>query len=151
MDPPTQELHLRTHSEPGSLIACKWPRSCQLRSCSHGRRAARPFRGRSRVPGSWWPSDDLLFPTEPPTPMITIAACGAGDIAVVVAPTAVLITALVTLLINGEGAERHRRCDLYARGLTAASPTPRCRSRSADEDTKPTNAVPSAPGLPAAS
>ncbi len=52
--------------------------------------------------------------------MITIAAWHANDIAVVVAPTAVLIIGVVTLLINGERGERRRRRDLYARGLTVA-------------------------------
>jgi len=52
--------------------------------------------------------------------MITIAAWHAKDIAVVVAPTAVLIIGVVTLLINGERAERRRRRELYARGLTVA-------------------------------
>jgi hypothetical protein len=50
--------------------------------------------------------------------MIILAAWHAKDIAVIVAPSAVLLIGVITLLVNSERAERRRRRDLYARGLS---------------------------------
>jgi len=52
--------------------------------------------------------------------MMVFAAWHAKDVAAIVAPTGVLVIGVITLLINGERAERQRRRDLYARGLTVA-------------------------------
>jgi hypothetical protein len=52
--------------------------------------------------------------------MIVFAAWHAKDVATIVAPTAVLVIGVITLLVNGERAERRRRRDVYARGLAVA-------------------------------
>lgn len=48
------------------------------------------------------------------------AAWQAKDVATVIAPTAVLLIGVITLLVTGERSERQRRRELHARALAAA-------------------------------
>ena len=49
-----------------------------------------------------------------------LAALDVKELAGILAPTVALLVGIVTLLVNGERAERRRRRELYARGLAAA-------------------------------